>query len=457
MGFVTGQSVKSAVATTSTTTSAFPSATTSGNLIVVLTMSKTAAGVNTVSDSKGNTYTSIVADTSAVGGRGTLCIHYAANIIGGASHTITASSAAGGGFINVAAQEFTGVSATPFDHVSTKATGTSASPLSGSATATGANEVVIGFTVYNGTGAATLGSGYTNLNNSTDATGNSRSIAMESQVAATSGSKTAGFSITSTQWDCYCVTFTAAATSGIAVDASTPAVVTSTSTSTPITLTTASFSPPAGSLVLALASNGFGLTGTTNNDITISDSGSHTWTTAIKQIVLPSGTSGVSAIFYTYFAAAPGSITVSTTYTNVGAAAYMQVQVLTGAASTQLSGVASTSPTASTTSGEISVTTTTVGSMVFGLSHDAQNSTTFVPLSGTTQIGSTFSFSGACTIASWHETSATTTPGATTYGGTWGVGTQYGETVALEVLPAGSGSTVLPVIMLQALQRAAFY
>jgi hypothetical protein len=212
-------------------------------------------------------------------------------------------------------------------------------------------------------------------------------------------------------------------------------------------------------LLLALASNGFALFNTSGaNNITVSDSGSHSWTTAGKaNNVLSSGSGGIAGMFYTYLAAAPGSITVSANFTDVGGATFLAVLVLTGAGATQSSGVTSVSNTATTTSGEISVTTTTTGSVVFGISHDVDSSTTFAPLSGTTQIGSTFAPSGDATIATWQSTSATTTPGTATYGGTWGSGSADGGAVALEVVPPNLGGARPVRTVGQAVKRASYF
>lgn len=218
----------------------------------------------------------------------------------------------------------------------------------------------------------------------------------------------------------------------VAIDASTPAVKSSTATTTPET--TAAFSPPAGSLLVALVGLGFGTSAA--NSITISSTiaGNPAWTVAAEAIGTTTGDFGIARIYYLYLSTAPGSITVSGAYTAIGAGTYLNVQVLTGANSLQPAGVSGSVTSSSTTSGEISVTTTAVGSMVFGLSDSPVTVVTFTPLSGTTQLGTTVSSTNNFTLASWRSTATTTTPGTSTLGGSWSAA-QLSNTVAFEAIP----------------------
>lgn len=90
------------------TTAAFPSDTTSGNLIVVAA-SWDSCGNAEITDNKGNTY--VAATVKEQGPGAVICsqIFYAENITGGASHTITISATSGTvEFIKVVAHEVSG-------------------------------------------------------------------------------------------------------------------------------------------------------------------------------------------------------------------------------------------------------------------------------------------------------------------------------------------------------------
>lgn len=226
----------------------------------------------------------------------------------------------------------------------------------------------------------------------------------------------------------------------ITEDASTPASPT-TGTGAGV-LTTGSFSPPAATLLVALACGGWSSTGTVN--VTIADSGSHTWTQGAKAQGAVASNFGVAAVYYCYLASAPGSITVSATYTGLSGGRFLAVRVLNGAAASQTgAGSATFTATSTSTTASVAITTTTANSLVYGASDAATSSTTFTPNGATTQIGTTNSnTTDGIACAAWRATSATGTPGATTLGGTWGAA-EDGSVAAFEVLPAvvGGGGT----------------
>jgi hypothetical protein len=230
----------------------------------------------------------------------------------------------------------------------------------------------------------------------------------------------------------------------IAEDASTPAVL-QVATGTTGTGTTASFSPPAGSLVVvtvvvAYASNSAGTTGA-STPLSCADSLSNSY--ALGVFVNPYVPSGSflfnTAIFTYYYASAPGSVTVTVTNSNTSSADLdVCARVLTGAAASQagaataaLNGaLTETSPQPSG-----SITTTTTGSWVYvagGIgSYDGP-----VVLSGTTQIDYRTGLNR--TLVAGRKTAATVTPGAVTVGWTTGF-SEIPQWAALEILPPSSG------------------
>jgi Domain of unknown function (DUF1929)/IPT/TIG domain/Glyoxal oxidase N-terminus len=141
IGFVqfnasTPQSASASVAT------AYTVAQTAGNLnIVAVGWNDTTSTVNTVTDSRGNTYTLAIGPTSGTGLRQS--IYYARNIVGG-SNTVTVAFNQAATFADVRIFEYSGLDPTnPLD-VTAGASGTSATANSGSATTTSANELIFG-------------------------------------------------------------------------------------------------------------------------------------------------------------------------------------------------------------------------------------------------------------------------------------------------------------------------
>ncbi len=121
---------------------AYSVAQTAGNLnIVAVGWNDTTSTVNTVTDTRGNTYTLAIGPTSGTGVRQS--IYYARNIAGG-SNTVTVSFNQAATFADVRVFEYSGLdTANPLD-VTAGAAGTSASANSGSVTTTAANELIFG-------------------------------------------------------------------------------------------------------------------------------------------------------------------------------------------------------------------------------------------------------------------------------------------------------------------------
>ena len=221
----------------------------------------------------------------------------------------------------------------------------------------------------------------------------------------------------------------------ITEDASTPAIVSGTGSGGTNTIVTASFTPPANTLLVALVGNVSSLTSPT---IALSDSVSGTWTQAVQAISTASFF-GLVKIYYRYLSSAPGAMTVTGTYTNAGGR-FLAVRVLNGAKSVQTgAGTGSTVNGTNTTAGTTSITTTITGSQVYGLSNDTSANTPLT-LNGSTSLLTGGDFADATDtgrMVGWKATSTTGTPGATTLGGTWGT-TSKSNIVAFEVLPAAA-------------------
>jgi len=232
----------------------------------------------------------------------------------------------------------------------------------------------------------------------------------------------------------------------ISEDGSTPATVTRSTSSA--ALSTASFSPPAGSLLVALSSWA-AASGT--QTATITDSGTHTWTLAKRANATGAGDAEIS---YTYLSSAPGSITVTGTPTSGGTTEFLSVRVLLGAASTQTG--ASAAHTSGTTP-TISLTTTTVGSWVYGCMMDLANSQAALTANASSATITWFNnTTDGENAASFKASAATVTPGATTYGWSAGLTDTY-MLAAWEVLPA-SGTVATSVLSTRAARlRASVY
>lgn len=213
----------------------------------------------------------------------------------------------------------------------------------------------------------------------------------------------------------------------ISLDGSTPAAVDNAG-STSATAVTASFSPPAGSLV-AIAVN-IGLQGTSaTQTVTVADSLSNSYTAGPG--IWAFNANG-SWLFTRYYAAAPGSITVTATRSATGAGLFEVVPwVLTGAAASQ-AGAASNTTSNSATSLTGSITTTAAGSWALCAVTCGNSAPTD---SGLTRDHVDQDSTDGVLGATGHA--ITSTPGAETIGWTIGV-TGFYSWSALEILPAAA-------------------
>ena len=191
----------------STVTVAYPLSQTPGDLnIVVVGWNDTAATVQSVKDSAGNSYSLAAGLTSGTAIR--QAIYYAKNILGGINEvTVVFSPAAA--YPDIRILEYSGLDASSPLDVSSGASGNSATASSGAVSTTAANELILGAdTVF--TGDKTPGTGFTTR----IITAPDSNIAEDRIVSAT-GSYSAGATLTSSgPWVMQMATFKAATGTG---------------------------------------------------------------------------------------------------------------------------------------------------------------------------------------------------------------------------------------------------
>lgn len=216
----------------------------------------------------------------------------------------------------------------------------------------------------------------------------------------------------------------------ITVDPSTPLATRSSGSGT--TVVSSAFSPPASSLVVILV--GFGGSASTAGNISVADTGGHTWIPAAKAIGTVTALFGAAGAFYCYMTTAPGSITATATVTNSQTTRFIKPLVLLHASAVQAVGVSAVSTTAVATSGEISVPLTTRGSIVVGISDCPGSMPASTTIADTVFLEPVYSV-GSQQIAPWMALSKSGALGPTTYGINWNLA-RNANVAAFEVLPA---------------------
>jgi hypothetical protein len=221
---------------------------------------------------------------------------------------------------------------------------------------------------------------------------------------------------------------TSSGTCTVSEDASTPAVA-HTTTYGQTTVTSASFSPPAGSLLEVMTDALHA-----GDTVTLTDSKSGTY---IAGPHIQGTTQAGSAYFFQrYLSAAPGSMTV-TAHISGGTvnSASLAVRVVDGAASSQ-TGAASATGTGNSTGQYGSLTTTKAGSWVYAVMGNGDAAETVTPLATTSSVDVWKDSGQSGNLAAMgRSASATGTPGAANYGWT-GSSTDNFVWAAQEVLPA---------------------
>jgi trimeric autotransporter adhesin len=209
-------------------------------------------------------------------------------------------------------------------------------------------------------------------------------------------------------------------------DASAPAVATALSATT---VTTASFTPPAGALMVALVSSD-GTTGVQTMDV---QGGGVTWTEVKAEQAANCSYAGV---WMAYAPAPPdGDPVITATQggsTFLGIA--MRIYVLTGA-QPAASQAGATQTQTGAAAHQATITTTVTGSRVYGaLFDDANNS--FTAGANTTLVDNIADASNAVRYGTVKATALTGTPGATSIGAS--APADAGSASLLEILPSGT-------------------
>ena len=197
------------------------------------------------------------------------------------------------------------------------------------------------------------------------------------------------------------------------------------------------FSPPAGSLLIALCGAG---NGSATTSISVTDSTGGTWTLA-GQAQGASPHFGCAAVYYRYLTTAPGSMNVTASFTNLGGGRYLAVRVLTGVSPTQNSATHGGSVITSASNPTATVNTTASGSYLYGIAVDNGANDTLSAPSGAVTLIDNFQDSGdACAVGSVRTAACTATPGSQAIGVANGA---HGGLVAyMEVLPATTSAPI---------------
>lgn len=222
--------------------------------------------------------------------------------------------------------------------------------------------------------------------------------------------------------------------------------------STTTSATTASFSPQAGTLLVALAAvDG---SGTATTTVVLSDSTAGAWTLLARSNAHSNPSlGGSSEVWCRYLAAAPGSMTVTGNWSAAGqAAGNFTVRSLLGAASVQTgatgtNGGASVAPTAT-------LTPTQLGSWVYGACLDYTSAASLTANASTTLIDQFQDATNGDTWAVFKGKVATASLSSTAYGFT--NANNAFNTAAAEILAATVSASVAPSLIVgQAVGRAA--
>lgn len=210
----------------------------------------------------------------------------------------------------------------------------------------------------------------------------------------------------------------------------------SSNTSGTSTLTTASFSPPAKSLVVAFTA-GRGSTSSTTPTATVTDSSGATWTELID--LEGKTTNGATnycegTFWYTYFNSAPGSITVNASWTGrSGRGAFLKVYVLNGA--DPVPSMLTQANIGSTSFPAVTDHSTAVGSWLIGMAVD-EIGNTFTSAYNTGQVALDYNFDGTnMSAVTVNGLAASTSVGQTFQVGAKTTTASGGMVLVVEVLP----------------------
>ncbi len=408
-GAITFVQVKAATPQTASASVAvaYPAAQTAGNMnIVAVGWNDTTSTVNTVTDTRGNTYTLAIGPTTGTGLRQS--IYYAKNIAAG-TNTVTVTFSKAAAFVDVRVLEYSGLDTTnPLDKTA-GAVGSGTAASSGAATTTAANELIFGagMTAAVFTGA---GSGFiSRIITTPDA-----DIAEDRTVSAT-GSYSATATNNTSNWVMQMATFKASGQGGGNPAPTVTSITPSSGTAnggTAITITGTGF----------LAGATVSLGGTAATNVNVASSTSITATTAAHAagavsvaVTNSDAQAGTLANGYTYTAGNPAPTVTSISPTNGTTAGGTSVTItgtgfLTGAtvsiggtAATNVNVVGSTSITATTpahAAGAVNVVVTNTdaqaGTLTNGYTYGnpAPTVTSIAPTTGSVAGGTSVTITG---------------------------------------------------------------
>lgn len=228
-----------------------------------------------------------------------------------------------------------------------------------------------------------------------------------------------------------------------------PVAVHSTTTSA----TTASFTPGAVTLLVALTPVLGSNSATTT--VAVTDSLSGTWTLLKRQNTNSGiGVGGSSEVWCRYLTTSPGAMTVTSTWTTGLAGGNLVVRSLLGAASSQTGATGGTG--GDTVAPTATLTPTVLGSWVYGACMDWTTDPSMTANAATSLIDQFIDSSAVDTYATFKGAAATAALTSTAYGFT-NANAGY-NTAAAEILPAsGAAAVVREVSINQTVQRAAIW
>lgn len=201
-----------------------------------------------------------------------------------------------------------------------------------------------------------------------------------------------------------------------------------------ITVTTAAFSPPEGSVLLAMVGSNGGGGGVTTMSV---QGGGLNWTELVAGNSFPGLYSGV----WIAVAAPPDPNDPPITATETGATSQgmlSRIKVLTGAAKAALQ-TGATATQSAAAAHQASITTTQIGSIVYGSVVDGVNNA-FTAAASTTLFDNVADGTNGCHYGTLRTTVATVTPGAVTAGAS--APSDVGGCALAEILPSSPGGTI---------------
>jgi hypothetical protein len=221
------------------------------------------------------------------------------------------------------------------------------------------------------------------------------------------------------------------------VDASSPADVDLTGQGASVS--TGAFSPPAKSLAVMFV--GQGKTNSANSSsITLSDTSGAVWKPLPFALGSSASGGGVTG-WWTFFDQAPGSITVTASFSGwsgTGGGRFINPLVFIGAHWDQSgAGMNSRVSAAGSTDATVSLNAVAKGSWVWGIC-DAPNINTTFTAAASNILDTTYSggATDGVTMIIFRLSGLTASPGTFTLGGTWGSATAFTNIIAFEVLPS---------------------